>query len=302
MLFDPQPVSCEGSVETVLSNLISAISVTIKQSLTKLLDKFTPQSPTLGSEMVDVLHIVWQQPTATQLLLIVSQVLLHNAVVECVNNAATTDSGNATMNDCYGFFTSAIDMFTDVLRQPDRLQLWVKPEDSHTEGSAEMMQVSTPAALDSEILPSTNETIPEPSQISRSDSSYSQQYLTISMKNLIVILLYYRDVVERVMKQQPVPSIEIDTGDGNVEQKEEKVKDFQIESIIHYTWSSDKILRLEGVGSSLEYGNQFIGGGHRLVLTLDTERHMLYLMKAVTEMTRFALCVGEKVCFVNKAV
>ena len=292
-------MSCEGSVETVLSNLISAISATIKQSLTKLLDQFTPQSPTFGSEMVDVLHVVWQQPTATQLLLIVSQVLLHSAVVKCVNNTATTDDGNVVMNDCYGFFTSAIDMFTDVLRQPERLQLWVKPEDSHSDELAEVIQVSTPAALDSEILPSTNETLPETSQVARSDSSYSQQYLAISMKNLIIILQYYRDVVERVMKRQPVPSIEID---GNTEQKEEKVQDFQIQSIIHYTWSDDKVLRLEGMASSLEYGNQFIGGGHRLVLTLDTERHMLYLMKAITEMTKFAMCVGEKVRFVDKTV
>jgi len=282
-------------VETVLSNLISSIGATIKQSLAKLLDRFIPQSPTLSSEMIDVLHVVWQQPTATQLLLIVTQILLHNALLKCVNSTSGTDSRDTMLNDCYDFFTSAIDMFTDVLRQPDRLQQWVKPEDSHSGESAEMLRPTTPAALDSEILPSTHDTIAEPSQVARSDSSYSQQYLTISMKNLIIVLLYYRGVVERLINRQLVPSIEVNTEDGGTELQQRKEKDFDVQSIIHYTWSDDKVLKLEGLESNLEYGNQFIGGGHRLVLTLDTERHMLYLMKAVTEMTRFAMCVGRKV-------
>ena len=65
----------------VLSNFMTAVTVTIKQSLSKLVKQYIPQAPTLGSEMIDMLYMVWQQATATQLLLIVSQLLLHNALV-----------------------------------------------------------------------------------------------------------------------------------------------------------------------------------------------------------------------------
>ena len=74
-------------------------------------------------------------------------------------------------------------------------------------------------------------------------------------------------------------------------------KDFHLHSIVHYSWSDDDgVLKLDGMGCSLEYGNQFVGGGQRLILSTDTERHMFYLLKVVTDMTKFALCIGEKVC------
>ena len=80
-------------MEGVLTNLMTAITDTIKQSLARLAKQYIPQSPTLGSKMIDVLHLVWQQPTATQLLLIVSQLLLHNALVQTINNINNDEAG-----------------------------------------------------------------------------------------------------------------------------------------------------------------------------------------------------------------
>ena len=288
-------MTCEGSVELVLSNLMTAITVTIKQSLNKLVKQYIPQSPTLGSEMIDVLHMVWQQATATQLLLIVSQLLLHNALVQ-----STTMEESSSMNDAYTFFSQAIDLFSDVLRQPDRLQAWVKPEESHSGESPDTTQISL--ILDDTTLPANNNnTVSHDPPIPKYDSSHSQKYIALSIRNLIIVLGYYRDVVERLIsaKLPPIPSIMINSSsEGGVEPNIENNKNFHLHSIIHYSWSDDDngVLKLDGAGCSLEYGNQFVGGGQRLILSTDTERHMFYLLKVVTDMTKFALCIGEKVC------
>jgi len=248
--------------------------------------------------MIDVLHLVWQQPTATQLLLIVSQLLLHNAVVQSITN---NEANNDSLNESYGFFSQAIDLFSDVLRQPDRLQAWVKPEESHSGESADAMHLQTPLLLDNDTLHGNN-TIPvsHDPPVPKNDSSHSQKYIALSVRNLIIILGYYRDVVERLIssKLPPIPSIVINSStDGGVQPDMRNDKDFHLHSIIHYSWCDDgDVLRLDGAGCSLEYGNQFVGGGQRLVLSPDSERHMFYLLKVVTDMTRFALCIGEKVC------
>ena len=287
---------CEGSVELVLSDLMTAITVTIKQSLTKLVKQYIPQSPTLGSEMIDVLHMVWQQATATQLLLIVSQLLLHNAVVQSTNTLTTDETSSNSMNDAYTFFSQAIDLFSDVLRQPDRLQAWVKPEESHSGESPDASQM--PLILDDTNLHGNNASHDPP--IQKYDSSHSQKYIALSIRNLIIVLGYYRDVVERLISSNlpPIPSIMINSSSkGGVEPNIENNKDFHLHSIIHYNWSDDDgVLKLDGAGFSLEYGNQFVGGGQRLILSTDTERHIFYLLKVVTDMTKFALCIGEKVC------
>ena len=294
-------MTCEGSVELVLSNLMTAITVTIKQSLTKLVKQYIPQSPTLGSEMIDVLHMVWQQATATQLLLIVSQLLLHNALIQSINTLSGDEA--TSMNDAYTFFSQAIDLFSDVLRQPDRLQAWVKPEESHSGESPDTSQM--PLMLDDTNLHGNNVSHDPP--IQKYDSSHSQKYIALSIRNLIIVLGYYRDVVERLIssKLPPIPSIMINSSSkGGVEPNIENTKDFHLQSIIHYTWSDeeDGVLKLDGAGCSLEYGNQFVGGGQRLILSTDTERHIFYLLKVVTDMTKFALCIGEKVCYTSYTV
>ena len=296
-------MTCEGSVETVLSNLLSSITVTIKQSLARLVKQYIPQSPTLGSEMIDVLHMVWQQATATQLLLIVSQLLLHNALVKCINNLTDDQDGGDSMNEAYTFFSQAIDLFSDVLRQPDRLQAWVKPEESHSGESADAMNIQIPLLLDNDTTLPGNNNIPvsHDPPITKNDSSYSQKYIALSIRNLIIILGYYRDVVERLIssKLPPIPSIMINSSsEGGVEPNLENNKDFHLQSIIHYSWSDDgDVLKLDGAGCSLEYGNQFVGGGQRLIVSIDTERHMFYLLKVITDMSKFVLCSGEKVCY-----
>ena len=290
----------------VLSNFMTAITVTIKQSLSKLVKQYIPQAPTLGSEMIDVLHMVWQQATATQLLLIVSQLLLHNGLVQSISNLTNSDQASSSeMNDAYTFFSQAIDLFSDVLRQPDRLQAWVKPEESHSGESSDQIQI--PLVFDDATLHG-NSTVPESNDtpIQKYDSSHSQKYIALSVRNLIIILGYYRDVVERLIssKLPPIPSIMINSSsEGGVEPNMENNKDFHLNSIIHYSWSDEDegVLKLDGAGCSLEYGNQFVGGGQRLILSTDTERHMFYLLKVVTDMTKFALCIGEKVCYVYSA-
>lgn len=280
---------------------MTSITVTIKQSLARLVKQYIPQSPILGSDMVDILHMVWQQPTATQLLLIVSQLLLHNALVQSVSNATSDETGDNSLNESYGFFSQAIDLFSDVLRQPDRLQAWVKPEESsHSEESTEATCVHTPLIIDSDAFPGNNNTLASHGPaVPKCDSSHSQKYIAVSVRNLIIILGYYRDVVERLIssKLPPVPSIEINSlSVGDVEPNLKHTKDFHLHSIIHYTWLDDSgILSLDAMGCSLEYGNQFVGCGQRLILSVDTERHMFYLLKVVTDMTKFALCIGEKV-------
>ena len=295
-------MTCEGSIEVVLSNLMSSITATIKQSLTSLVKQYIPQAPTLGSEMIDVLHMVWQQATATQLLLIVSQLLLHNALVQTVSNITSDQAGDDMLNGAYTFFSQAIDLFSDVLRQPDRLQAWVKPEESHSGESADAVNIQVPVVLDNDATLTGNSGSHD-LPIAKNDSSHSQKYIALSVRNLIIILGYYRDVVERLMssKLPPIPSIMVNSSSlGGVEQNQQNSKDFHLHSIIHYSWSDDDaVLKLDGAGCSLEYGNQFVGGGQRLILSTDTERHMFYLLKVATDMTKFALCIGEKVCSVH---
>ena len=157
----------------VLSNFMTSITATIKQSLTKLVKQYIPQSPTLGSEMIDILHLVWQQATATQLLLIVSQLLLHNALVQIINKLTSDQDSSGVLNEAYTFFSQAIDLFSDVLRQPGRLQAWVKPEESHSGESSDAIQI--PLIFDNDTTFPGNNNIPASHDppIQKYDSSHS---------------------------------------------------------------------------------------------------------------------------------
>ena len=110
------------------------------------------------------------------------------------------------------------------------------------------------------------------------------RYQVHKLQNILLVLSQYRQRVSSLTKH-----ITDSNSTGGLS------KSFLWQSMLHYHWSSqEQSCQLSTLHASLSYGYHFTGSASRVVLTPETERVMLFLLRAVTQGTN-TLLTGPQV-------
>ena len=283
-LLSLQAVLCEGAVESVLTQLFASLSSTLHTQLTTTLS--TKSTPSHSHLTLSNLPLIWGTPLATQITILVTHITaeasLEKAVLE--TNQQPMKELNNNLNNLITIATMILKGKSPVVTRSDEGMGKSPKADSQLDSNMALKWSSTDPSDGGDDSGSKEEEGGLHEEGVRERRGVTPRYQVHKLQNILLALSQYRQRVSSLTRH-----ITESSSTGGLS------KSFLWQSMLHYHWSSqDQSCQLSTLHASLPYGYHFTGSASRVVLTPETEKVMVFLLRAVTHGTN-TLLTGPQV-------
>ena len=271
-----------------MTQLFASLSSTLHTQLTTTLS--TKSTPSHSHPTLSNLPLIWGTPLATQIIILITHITAEASLEKAV--LETNQTNQQPMKELNNNLNHLIAIATMILKGKSPVIT------RSNEGMGKSPKADS--QLDSNVASKWNSTdLPDRGEDDsgskeegggfheegvRERRCVTPRHQVHKLQNILLVLSQYRQRVSSLTKHITDSS---STGDLS--------KSFLWQSMLHYHWSSQKqSCQLSTLHASLLYGYHFTGSASRVVLTPETEKVVVFLLRAITHGTN-TLLTGPQV-------